>query len=152
MALCRASGGWARWKAWKSGDLGLCRGGWGGPYGTRMTHPTTTPGLRIEPMSDALKLGFGPFAAPAKLSPSGVLIVFCNDKLKFGRATAKAIGPAAGLVTRAATAERFTGKSGSAIELSVPEGLSVARLVVIGAGKVSGLAQKDLLKHGGLAM
>src|SRR5450631_2947442 len=103
-------------------------------------------------MSDALKLGFGPFAAPAKLSPSGVLIVFCDDKLKFGRATAKAIAPAAGLVARAATAERFTGKSGSALELSVPEGLSVARLVVIGAGKASGLAQKDLLKLGGLAM
>ena len=31
-------------------------------------------------MPDALKLGFGPFAAPAK----GVFIVFCDDALKFG--------------------------------------------------------------------
>src|ERR1039458_620465 len=108
-------------------------------------------------MTDALKLGFAPFAAPAKMGPSGVLIVFCDDGLKFGPATAKALGAAAGLVARAAKAERFTGKSGSALELSVPEGLKVARLVVIGAGKASGrktagLEQKDLLKLGGLAM
>ena len=55
-------------------------------------------------------------------------------------------------VARAAKAERFTGKSGSALELSVPEGLKVARLVVIGAGKTKGLEQKDLLKLGGIAM
>jgi leucyl aminopeptidase len=108
-------------------------------------------------MTDALKLGFAPFAAPAKMGPSGILIVFCDDGLKFGPATAKALGAAAGLVARAAKAERFTGKSGTALELIVPEGLKVARLVVIGAGKVSGsktagLEQKDLLKLGGLAM
>src|ERR1039457_5571375 len=101
-------------------------------------------------MIDALKLGFGPFAAPAK----GVLIVFCDDGLKFGPATAKALGTAAGLVARAAKAERFTRKSGSALELILPEGLKVARLVVIGAGKASGsktagLEQKDLLQLGG---
>src|SRR5487761_2305752 len=103
-------------------------------------------------MSDALKLGFAPFAAPAKLGTSGVLIVFCDDTLKFGPATAKALGAAAGLVSRAAKAERFTGKSGSALELIVPEGLKVARLVVIGAGKTKDLEQKDMLKRGGLAM
>jgi leucyl aminopeptidase len=103
-------------------------------------------------MSDALKLGFAPFAAPARIGAAGVLIVFCDDALKFGPATTKAIAPAAWLITRAAKAERFTGKSGSALELIVPEGLHVARLVVIGAGKTAGLAQKDMLKFGGLAM
>ncbi len=99
-------------------------------------------------MSDALKLGFSPFAAPAK----GVFVVFCDGALKFGPATAKAIAPAAGLVGRAAKAENFTGKSGAALELAVPEGLKVSRLVVIGAGDTKGLEQKDLLKLGGLAM
>jgi leucyl aminopeptidase len=99
-------------------------------------------------MTDALKLGFGPFAAPTK----GVLIVFCDDGLKFGRATAKALAAAAGLVARAAKAERFTGKSGSALDLIVPEGLKVARLVVVGAGKTAALEPKDFLKLGGLAM
>ena len=103
-------------------------------------------------MSDAFKLGFAPFAAPARIGPSGVLIVFCDDGLKFGPASAKALGAAAGLVARAAKAERFTGKSGTTLELIVPEGLKAARLVVIGAGKSANLQQKDLLKLGGLAM
>ncbi len=114
-------------------------------------------------MTDALKLGFGPFAAPSK----GVLIVFCDEGLKFGPATAKALGSAIDLVGRAAKAERFTGKSGSVLDLILPEGLNVDRLVVIGAGKgsgskssdskssdskPSGLEAKDFLKLGGAAM
>jgi leucyl aminopeptidase len=99
-------------------------------------------------MPDALKLGFGPLAAPAK----GVLVVFCDDKLQFGPATRKAIAPAAGMVTRAARAEAFTGKSGTSLELSVPAGLKVARLVVIGVGKPAELKPKDFVTLGGLAM
>jgi len=99
-------------------------------------------------MPDALKLGFGPFAAPAK----GVFIVFCDDALKFGPATAKALGRAAALVTRAAKAERFTGKNGSALEIPVPEGLKADRLVVVGAGKTAKLVDHDFAKLGGLAM
>jgi leucyl aminopeptidase len=99
-------------------------------------------------MADALKLGFGPFAAPAK----GVMIVFCDDRLRFGPATTRALGVAAELVTRAAKAERFTGKSGSALELIMPEGLKVARLTVIGAGKAADLRPKDFTKLGGTAM
>ncbi len=99
-------------------------------------------------MTDALKLGFGPFAAPAK----GVLIVFCDDGLKFGPATRKALGSTAELVARAAKAERFTGKNNSALELVVPAGLQAARLMVLGAGKTSELKPKDFLKLGGLAM
>ena len=53
-------------------------------------------------MSDAMKLGFTPFATPAK----GVLIVFCDDELAFGPATRKALGDARDLVKRAAKAER----------------------------------------------
>jgi leucyl aminopeptidase len=103
-------------------------------------------------MTDALTLGFGPFTAPAKIPTSGVLIVFCDDGLKFGPATAKALGLAAGLVARAAKADNFTGKSGSALELVVPEGLKISRLVVIGTGKAAAMEAKDVLKLGGLAM
>ncbi len=99
-------------------------------------------------MADGLKLAFGPFGAPGP----GVFIVFCDDKLKFGRATADALGSAIDLVRRAAKAEHFTGNSGSALELIVPAGLDVARLVVIGTGKAAPLAQKDRLKLGGVAM
>ncbi len=99
-------------------------------------------------MPDALKLGFGPLAAPAR----GVLVVFCDDSLKFGPATTKALGRAGDLVARAAKAEAFGGKSGTALELIVPEGLKAERLVVIGAGKVSALQQQDFVKLGGSAM
>src|SRR5512140_1498473 len=103
-------------------------------------------------MTDALKLEFGPFLAAAKAGATGVLIVFCDDALKFGPATRKALGSATGLVARAAKNERFSGKSGSALELILPEGLKVARLVVIGTGKTAELKPKDILKLGGAAM
>ncbi len=99
-------------------------------------------------MPDALKLAFGPYAAPVR----GILVVFCDDRLKFGPATGRALGSAAGLVVRAAKSERFTGKSGSALELVLPEGLEVARLVVIGAGKPAELKPKDFVMLGGAAM
>ncbi len=51
-------------------------------------------------MAGAPKLGFGPFTAPNR----GVLVVFCDDGLKFGPATAKVLGSATGLVARAAKA------------------------------------------------
>ncbi len=82
-------------------------------------------------MSDAVKLGFSPFAT----APKGVLVVFCDDGLKFGPATRNALAATGDLIARAAKAERFTGKSGSAIELVMPEGLKLPRLVVIGTGK-----------------
>jgi len=67
-------------------------------------------------------------------------------------ATAKALASATGLVARAAKAEHFTGKSGSTLELSVPDGLKADRLVVIGTGKAGDLEPKDFLKFGGAAM
>ena len=99
-------------------------------------------------MTDALKLGFGPLAAPTK----GIFVVFCDDGLKFGPATRKALGAAADLVQRAAKSERFSGKSGSSLELILPEGLKVDRLVVIGAGKTAELKPNDFVRLGGAAM
>jgi leucyl aminopeptidase len=49
-------------------------------------------------MSDAVKVGFVPFSAASR----GVLVVFCDDALKFGTATRKALGAAANTVKRAA--------------------------------------------------
>ena len=56
-------------------------------------------------MPGALKLGFAPFAAPTK----GVLIVFCEEGLKFGAAAHKILLPTGDLVARAAAAARFKG-------------------------------------------
>ena len=99
-------------------------------------------------MAASLTVGFAPFAAPRE----GVLVVFCDDSLKLGPATRRVLGPAAALVARAAAADRFKGKSGSALVLIAPADLKVARLVVVGCGKASDIKRKDFVKLGGVAM
>ena len=97
-------------------------------------------------MSDAVKVGFVPFSAASR----GVLVVFCDDALKFGAATRKALGAAADTVKRAAAANQFKGKSGAALDILAPEGIKAARLIVVGLGKPSELKEKDFLKFGGV--
>ena len=76
-------------------------------------------------MPGALKLEFAPLATPNR----GVLVLFCEEGLKFGTAAARALKPTGDLVTRAAAADRFKGKNGSALDLVAPRGLDVPRLV-----------------------
>src|SRR5262249_28474874 len=102
----------------------------------------------LSSMTGAFKVGFGPLAAPAK----GVLVVFCDEGLKFGPATRKAMGSAVDQLVRAAKAERFTGKRNSTLELIVPTGLKAERLMIIGLGTPAELKPKDFLRLGGLAM
>jgi leucyl aminopeptidase len=98
-------------------------------------------------MSDAVKVGFVPFST----APRGILVVFCDDALKFGTATRKALGAAANIVKRAADTNEFKGKSGSTLDILAPEGIKVRRLIVVGAGKPSAITEKDFLKFGGVA-
>ena len=98
-------------------------------------------------MSDAVKVGFVPFST----APRGVLVVFCDDTLKFGAATRKALGTSADVVKRAAETNQFKGKSGSTLDILAPEGLKASRLIVVGAGKLSAIKDNDFLKLGGAA-
>jgi len=98
-------------------------------------------------MSDAVKVGFVPFST----APRGVLVVFCDDTLKFGAATRKALGKAADVVKRAAETNQFKGKSGSTLDILAPEGLKASRLIVVGTGKLSAIKDNDFLKFGGAA-
>ncbi len=98
-------------------------------------------------MANELKVGFASFRTPAK----GVLVVFCDDGLKLGAATRKVLGKAADLVSRAAAADHFTGKSGAVLDIVAPADLRVARLAVVGVGKAADLKPKDFLKLGGTA-
>src|SRR3954447_25591080 len=97
-------------------------------------------------MSDAVKVGFVPFSAPSR----GVLVVFCDDALKFGPQTRKALGKAADTVKRAAAPNQFKGKSGAVLDILAPQGIKAPRLIVVGAGKASDLKEKDFLKFGGV--
>src|ERR1700681_823365 len=115
------------------------------PAGSR---PSDSPDfLEDLPMSDAVKVGFVPFSTAAR----GILVVFCDDTLKFGAATRKALGAAADMVKRAADSSQFKGKSGSTLDILAPQGLKVSRLIVIGAGQLSALKDADFLKLGGVA-
>ena len=98
-------------------------------------------------MPDAVKVGFVPFSA----APRGILVVICDDTLKFGDATRKTLGTATDLVKRAAETNQFKGKSASTLDILAPQGLKVSRLIVVGAGKVASLKDDDFLKFGGTA-
>ncbi|MGN6308921.1 MAG: leucyl aminopeptidase [Xanthobacteraceae bacterium] len=98
-------------------------------------------------MPDAVKLGFVSFSTAAR----GPLVVFCDDALKLGPATRKALGSATDIVKRAAAANRFKGKQGTVLDILAPEGVRADRLIVIGLGKVNDLAERDFLKLGGIA-
>ena len=98
-------------------------------------------------MPDAVNVGFVPFSSAAR----GILVVFCDETLKFGAATQKALGTAANMVKRAASTNRFKGKNGTTLDILAPEGLKVSRLIVVGVGKVSTLKDSDFLKFGGVA-
>ncbi|HEX3502945.1 MAG TPA: leucyl aminopeptidase [Xanthobacteraceae bacterium] len=98
-------------------------------------------------MPAALKFGFTPLARPR-----GVLVVFCEDNLRFGPATQRTLAPLGDLVRRAAAADRFTGKQGSSLDIIAPTGLNLPRVVVIGIGKESEHKTRDIVKLGGIAM
>ncbi len=89
---------------------------------------------------------------PLSASPKGVLILFCDDQLKFGSAARELLEPSGDLIKRAAEAAQFKGKHGSTLELIAPAGLRVPRLVVVGVGKTKELKTELWLKLGGVAM
>jgi leucyl aminopeptidase len=96
-------------------------------------------------MADARKIAFGPIAAPG----GGVLVVFADDSVRFGAKTRAILGSVADLVTRAAKTERFTGKSGSALDIVAPASLRATRLIVVGTGKAADRKAQDFVKLGG---
>jgi leucyl aminopeptidase len=97
-------------------------------------------------MPDAVKVGFVPFSTV----PRGILVVFCDDELKLGGASRKALGTVADLIKRAAATSRFKGKSGAVLDLLEPEGIKIQRLIVVGTGKAAELKPRDFLKFGGV--
>ena len=98
-------------------------------------------------MTDAVKVGFVPFST----APKGILVVFCDDALKLGAATRKALGAAADTIKRAAAANQFKGKSGAVLDILAPDGIEVRALDRDRYRQVRGLKAADFLKFGGVA-
>ena len=99
-------------------------------------------------MSGALKVTLSPVSAPSK----GVLIVFAGSEVKIGAATRALLAPTGDLLSRSAAAGGFKGKSGTCLDLIVPAGLKVARLLVIGVGNAQELKPDEIVKLGGTAL
>jgi len=99
-------------------------------------------------MAEAIKLGFAALSTP----PKGILILFCEEGLKLGPASRKLLAPSGDLLQRAAAADRFTGKAGSALNIVAPAALPVSRLIVIGVGKPAKFKSHDFVKLGGASV
>lgn len=104
-------------------------------------------------MSDTVKFSFAKI--PAALE--GVVVVLAAEGgeaggLVLAPEVSALLGAAADTVTRAAQAERFTAKSGKALDLLAPAGLEATRLIVVGVGKPEELKPLDWLKLGGATL
>ena len=93
-------------------------------------------------MNSRPSIAFAKFAAPKKGS---VFVLSADGGLSDA---AKACDPAK-ILERAFPVADFSGKFASLVEVLAPEGTSLDRLVVVGAGKVSGLDDYAWLKLGG---
>src|SRR5438067_10313476 len=108
--------------------------------------PNITQKQDFAAMPSPLRTAFASLTAPAR----GVLIVFADDGLRLGAATQAVLKPTRDLIARAAAADGFKGKKGSALDIVAPAGLKISRLVVVGIGKAAELT--DFVKLGGTAM
>ena len=97
-------------------------------------------------MPDAVKVGFVPFSS----APRGILVVFCDETLKFGAGDRKALGAAAGYGQARRGHQPVQGQRAGPRSISWRRKVSRRpRLIVVGAGKVSALKENDFLKFGG---
>jgi leucyl aminopeptidase len=96
-------------------------------------------------MADTVKLDVQSFALPG----SGDLVVLAGDDLALSPQVSELLGEAAGLVPRAAAAERFKGKAKSALTIAAPAGLGVDRLIVVGLGAAKDRETLDWVQLGG---
>jgi leucyl aminopeptidase len=99
-------------------------------------------------MSDSIKINFAKLPA----APEGIVILLAGEGVTLGPSAEALLAPAGDLLTRAAAAERFEGKAGSALDLVAPAGLKASRLIVAGVGKPGELKPFDWLKLGGAIM
>ncbi|WP_029032450.1 leucyl aminopeptidase [Salinarimonas rosea] len=96
-------------------------------------------------MAEPLKIEF---QSPA-LPESGDLVVLVGSDLALGPVAQDLLGEAAGLVARAAKAERFKGKAKSVMVLPAPGNLAADRLVVVGIGAAGDETPLDWVALGG---
>jgi leucyl aminopeptidase len=88
------------------------------------------------------------FAKPEQIN-SGTLIVGVSEDRKMTPSAAALDKKSAGILTRAMGASRFKGKKDDLLDIVAPKGLPVARIVLIGLGKLEKLDALRLEAMGG---
>ena len=93
--------------------------------------------VKFEPLSfDDVK---SRLAGPEDKASPRTLVVFAGAELAFGAATKALLAGAADQIARAAAYAKFTGKSGSALEILAPAGLpGASRLLLLGTAAAAG--------------
>ena len=93
--------------------------------------------VKFEPLSfDDVK---SRLAGPEDKASPRTLVVFAGAELAFGETTKALLAGAADQIARAAAYAKFTGKSGSALEILAPAGLpGASRLLLLGTAAAAG--------------
>ena len=87
--------------------------------------------------------------AETKVPGRGVLVVLAEEGGKLGSAGKALDKKSGGIVSKAMKVARFKGKKGSAVDLVLPQGLGLTRLVIAGAGELKDYSETDWLELGG---
>jgi leucyl aminopeptidase len=96
-------------------------------------------------MSAAIKITFGPLAAPK----GDALVVFVGADMKPAAAVTALVGDLEPLIRAAAKTATFKGAQRSALDILAPNGLDASRLIVVGVGPGKDNAPLDFVLLGG---
>ncbi len=96
-------------------------------------------------MSDQTVLSFVSRTAPA----DGVAVIFAEEGMKLSPTALDLDKKSKGLLAKAAQIVGFKGKKEQTVDLIAPQGLKLARLVLVGLDKASGYSGEDWLNLGG---
>jgi len=97
-------------------------------------------------MSRPTAISFADIKAPQR----GTLVIVAEEGPKIGSAAKALDKKAGGTIARAMKVAQFKGKKGSVLDLLVPQGLTLARLLVVGAGALKDYSETDWLNLGGV--
>jgi leucyl aminopeptidase len=84
-----------------------------------------------------------------KLPDQGVLVVLAEDGPRLGPSAKALDKKSGGTIARAMKIAGFKGKKRTTVDLIVPQGLKLARLLVVGVGKLKDYSETDWLELGG---
>jgi leucyl aminopeptidase len=83
-----------------------------------------------------------------EMPTSGAVAFFIEKDKPFAGLAAEADSAASGALSKAAASSRFTGASGQKLEILAPAGLSVDRVLLVGAGEFAKLSAQDSVELG----